>query len=558
MNDEVRSRANSSFVPHPSSFRSAEPTVTTALTGRELHAMMDTAARWLERNAEAVNAINVFPVPDGDTGTNMALTIRAAVDAARGAEEISEVTRAMARGALMGARGNSGVILSQLIRGFAGTLDLCTEVGGQELAGALSSGAATARSSVSNPVEGTILTVATEAARGAREAATENSEILPVLEAATRTAHEAVQQTPELLPVLKEAGVVDSGGLGFAVLLDGALRYLRGEPLPETAEDAGQIDAAWLGGVDAAHAHEGGFGYCTEFVLTGFDIPLDTLRTRLQGIGDSVLVVGEPTLARVHVHTADPGGALSAGAEVARLSQVKVEDMEAQAEQLAARTPPTGPLSVVAVAAGRGLIEALRAMGAERVVTGGQTMNPSTEEILRAIEASRGERVIVLPNNKNIIWTAEQAAKLTERPVDVVPTRSVPQGLAALLAVNPDASAEENLAAMRAAFGAVRTIEVTRAARGVSIGGVAVRPGQPIALLDDELSDAGESPEDAAIAALARSGADGAIVTVFLGRDTPAERGDALADRIREQFPSAEVEVRPGGQPFYDYLISVE
>jgi dihydroxyacetone kinase-like predicted kinase len=232
--------------------------------------------------------------------------------------------------------------------------------------------------------------------------------------------------------------------------------------------------------------------------------------------------------------------------------------MEAQAQQLAARTPPTGPLSVVAVAAGRGLIEALRAMGAERVVTGGQTMNPSTEEILRAIEACHGERVIVLPNNKNIIWTAEQAATLAERPVEVVATRSVPQGLAALLAVNPDAAPEENVSAMRAAYQHVHTIEVTRAARGVSIGGVAVAPDQPIALLDDELSDAGDTPEDAALAALARTGPDGAVVTVFLGRETPEERGDALAARIRERFPSAEVEVRPGGQPFYDYLISVE
>jgi DAK2 domain fusion protein YloV len=411
---------------------------------------------------------------------------------------------------------------------------------------------------VSNPVEGTILTVASEAARGAREAAASDTDVLPVLEAAVDAAHEAVRRTPELLPVLKEAGVVDSGGLGLAVLLDGALRYLRGEPLPDVAEEAGHIDTTWLSSVDAAHAHEGGFGYCTEFVLSGLDIPIDTLRTRLQGIGDSVLVVGEPALVRVHVHTPDPGLALSAGAEMARLSQVKVEDMEAQAQQLAARTPPTGPLSVVAVAAGRGLIEALRGMGAERVVTGGQTMNPSTEDLLRAIEASHGERVIVLPNNKNIIWTAEQAAKLAERPVDVVPTRSVPQGLAALLAINPDATPEENLAAMRDAFPLVRTIEVTRAARGVSIGGVAVEPGQPIALLDDKLSDAGATPEEAALAALQRTGGDGAFVTVYLGRETSEERGDLLAARIRERFPSVEVELRAGGQPFYDYLISVE
>ena len=531
-------------------------TRTTALTGAELHAMIETAARWLERNADAVNAINVFPVPDGDTGTNMALTIRAAVDAAAGAETIGEVTRAMARGALMGARGNSGVILSQLIRGFAGTLDLCPQVGGRELAGALSSGASTARAAVTSPVEGTILTVAAEAGRGAREAATDD--ILPVMEAAVRAAHAAVQRTPELLPVLKEAGVVDSGGLGFAMLLDGALRYLRGEALPEAAEDAGQIDAGWLSDADAGHDHGTSFGYCAEFVVSGVDIDLDTLRTRLQGVGDSVLVVGEPSLARVHVHAEDPGQALTIGGGMGRLSKVKVDDMEAQAEQLAARTPPTAPLSVIAVAAGRGLIAALREIGAERVVTGGQTMNPSTEEILRAIEASHGQRVIVLPNNKNIIWTAEQAARLAERPVDVVPTRSVPQGIAALLAVNPDAEPEENLAAMHEALEAVRTIEVTRAARGVSIRGVSVAPEQPIALLDDELSDAAETPEDAALAALQRVVAARAVVTIYLGRDTGTDRGEALATRLADHFPGVEIEVREGGQPFYDYLISVE
>jgi DAK2 domain fusion protein YloV len=520
--------------------------------------MMDTAARWLERNAEAVNAINVFPVPDGDTGTNMALTMRAAVDAAAGAEAIAEVTQTMARGALMGARGNSGVILSQLIRGLAGTLDRCERVGGAELAGALASGASAARAAVTNPVEGTILTVASEAARGARQAAEGTEDVLPVMEAAATAAHEALQRTPELLPVLREAGVVDSGGLGLTVLLDGALIYLRGEPLPEKVEDAGQIDSGWLSEADATHGHDEGFGYCTEFVVSGIDIALDTLRTRLQGVGESVLVVGEPSLARIHVHTQDPGQALSLGAEMGRLSKVKVDDMETQAEQIAARVPPTGPLSFVAVAAGRGLIDALRAAGAERVVTGGQTMNPSTEELLRAIDASHGEHVFVLPNNKNIIWTAEQAAKLAKRPVHVVPTRSVPQGIAALLAVNPEASPEENMASMQDAVTGVRTIEVTRAARGVRIGGVAVSPDQPIALIDDELTDAAESAEDAVLAALARINAERALVTVFLGRSAEPDRGEALAARVRERFAGSEVEVLSGGQPFYDYVISVE
>jgi DAK2 domain fusion protein YloV len=523
-----------------------------ALDGRELHAMVETATQWLERNAEAVNAIN------GDTGTNMALTMRATVDAAAGAETVSEVMRAMARGALMGARGNSGVILSQFIRGLAGILDLCRSVGGVELAGALGSAADAAYAAVGAPVEGTILTVAREAARGACEQAAVTHDIEPVMAAAAGAAHAAVQRTPDLLPVLREAGVVDAGGLGLAVLFDGALRYLRGEPLPEQAEDAGAIATDWLTQAEAAHGHGDGFGYCTEFVVSGIDIPLDRLRARLQGIGQSVLVVGEPVLARVHVHTDDPGRALSIGAGLGRLANVKVDDMEAQAEALAARTPPTGPLSIVAVAAGRGLIETLRAVGAERVVTGGQTMNPSTQEILRAVQACRGEHVIVLPNNKNIVWTAEQAAKLAERPVHVVPTRSMPQGVAAILAVNPDAPIETNLEAMREAAAAVRTIEVTRAARGVTIRGVAVAPDQPIALIDDDLTTATATPEDAALAALEEAGADRAIVTIYAGHDTELERAQALAARVRERYPGAEVEVRFGGQPFYDYVISVE
>jgi DAK2 domain fusion protein YloV len=529
-----------------------------ALDGRALYAMIETATRWLERNAEAVNAINVFPVPDGDTGTNMALTMRATVDAAAGAETVGEVTRAMARGALMGARGNSGVILSQFIRGLAGNLDLCHTVGGVELAGALTSAADAAYAAVSTPVEGTILTVAREAARVARECAAQTHDILPVMQATVDAAQTAVKRTPELLPVLREAGVVDSGGLGLALLFDGALRYLRGEPLPQQPEDAGSIDADWLAAAEAAHGDGDAFGYCTEFVVRGVDIPIETLRVQLQGIGQSVLVVGEPVLVRVHVHTEDPGRALTIGAVVGRLGQVKVDDMEAQAQALAAQAPPTGPLSIVAVAAGRGLIETLRAVGAERVVTGGQTMNPSAEEVLRAVQACRGEHVIVLPNNKNIIWTAEQAARLAERPVHVVPTRSVPQGIAAILAVNPDAAIAENLAAMHDAAGTVRTIEVTRAARGVTIGGVAMAPKQPIALIDDELTDAAATPEDVALAALERTGADRAIVTLYSGRDTELDRAEALAARVRERFPTAEVEVRSGGQPFYDYIISVE
>lgn len=529
-----------------------------ALTGRELYEMIEMAAAWLERNAEAINAINVFPVPDGDTGINMALTMRAAVDAAGGAESVSEVMRAMARGALMGARGNSGVILSQLIRGFAGDLDLCRTVGGAELAGALASGAATARAAVSKPIEGTILTVADGAARGAREQVARGAGIEPVMAAAVAAAQTAVEQTPELLPVLKEAGVVDSGGFGLAVLLEGALRYLRGEALPERAADAGQIGADWLAAADDADGHAGGFGYCTEFVVSGDDIAVESLRADLLAIGESVLVVGDSSLARVHIHIDDAGRALSLGGAAGRLSKVKVDDMEAQAVSLAMRAPPTGPLSVVAVAAGRGLSEALRSVGAERVVTGGQTMNPSTEDLLRAVEATHGEQVILLPNNKNIIWTAQQAAKLASKPVLVAPTRSPVQGIAALIAMNPEATPEENVAAMNEAAAAVRTIEITRAARGVTINGLAVTPGQPIALLDDELTDAAATPEAAALAALARTDAARAVIVIYTGQETAPAQAEALVSGIRQRFSTAEVELHNGGQPFYEYVISVE
>lgn len=531
------------------------------LDGAELRAMIETATRWLERNAEAVNAINVFPVPDGDTGTNMALTMRATIDATPDHAEvnIAEVTRSMSRGALMGARGNSGVILSQFVRGLAGNLDVCERVGGVELARALRSGAANAYAALTNPVEGTILTVMRAGGEGADAAINSGTtDVTEVMAAAVAATREAVEHTPDLLPVLREAGVVDSGGLGFHVLLDGALRALRGEPLPDAVAEAGQIAADWLSSAGEGEGHGDGYGYCTEFVVSGDEVPLEVLRSRLQSIGDSVLVVGDPALVRIHIHIDDPGRALSIGAEAGRLSNVKVDDMEAQADRLASRLPPTGPLSIVAVGAGRGLVAMLRDVGAERVITGGQTMNPSAEEILRAVQATHGERVIVLPNNKNIIWTAEQAATMADKPVSVLPTRSIPQGIAAILAVNPDAELETNLAAMREAAAAVRTIEVTRAARGVRIGGVAVDQDQPIALIDDELRIAAATPEDAAIQAVQALEGGGGLITLYWGRDTEPERAQSLAARLREQVSGAEVEAHDGGQPFYDYVLSVE
>jgi DAK2 domain fusion protein YloV len=374
-----------------------------------------------------------------------------------------------------------------------------------------------------------------------------------------------VAKTPEQLPMLREAGVVDSGGLGLSVTLEGALKHLHGEPLPVTVEDAGQIDQEWLAGVDQAHGADGErFGYCVEFVVRGPDLAAGELRAGLEQIGSSVLVVGGGDLVRVHVHAADPGAALSRGVALGSLTRVKVDNMSEQARRLAERaaTAPAvaaGPFSVVAVAAGAGLAGTLRRVGAERVVAGGQTMNPSTRELIAAIEGASLPHVVLLPNNKNIIWTAEQAAKLSKKTVDVIPTRTVPQGIAALIALNPEDEPAAGLQAMRDAVGQVRTVEVTRAARRARIDGRPVDEGQPIALVDDELCTTAATPEDAAIAAIERvDPGEAPLLTMYYGASVTADAAERFGAALRETFPGAEVEVLMGGQPFYEYVISVE
>ena len=536
------------------------------LSGRDLRDAFVTAAAWLDRNAEAINAINVFPVPDGDTGTNMAATLRAAAsEAARGDGGAGDVSRLLARGALMGARGNSGVILSQYLRGIADRLAGIEDVDGEALAAALEQASDTAWKAVQNPKEGTILTVAREAGEAARRAADGGCSPCDVLEAAMASARTAVERTPELLPVLKEAGVVDSGGMGLCVVLEGALYHVRGQELPGEALDAGEIRAGWIEQRAGAHDGESAFGYCTEFVVRGLDLDEQRLRADLNPLGDSLLVVGDSEALHVHIHTDDPGAALTVAVGIGRLMKVKVDDMDAQAARLAAGRDDAddpvilGPYAVVAVAAGDGLARALRGAGATRVVAGGQTMNPSTRDLLDAIQQCEAEHVIVLPNNKNIVWTADQAATLAGRSVLVVPTISIPQGLAALLALNPDDPPEDVRDAMSAAAARVYTIEITNAARGASVNGVTVREGEPIALLNDELRAAAATPEAATLAALDLVPMDDApLITIYRGADTRVGEADALAAKIRERLPEAELTVEDGGQPFYRYVISVE
>ena len=527
------------------------------LNGEHLKEMFSVAAAYLEKEAAAINALNVFPVPDGDTGTNMLQTARAALEEAEQApqDNASEVAQAMAHGALMGARGNSGVILSQFFRGLARGLSAKKDFGGEDLALALAEASQAAYRAVSRPVEGTILTVLREAA-----AAAQNGDgVASVLEAATSAAREAVIKTPTLLPVLREAGVVDAGGQGLYVILRGALAYLSGE---DAGSDMAAPELDRPAPVTACEdSHEEPYGYCTEFLLSGQGLDLEEVRGRVNAMGVSTLVVGDEATLRVHVHTFDPGAVLSYATSLGSIRQVKVENMDDQHQEfLAAREAQSaGGVSLVAVAAGDGLKAVFQSLGVEAVVPGGQTMNPSTRELLEAVQSCPTGKVIILPNNKNIIPTAQQAASLTKKEVAVIPSRSIPEGIAALLAFNYEADWAKNLAAMEEAVSKVKTVEVTTAVRASTYDGMSVKAGQAIALLDGELIAAADDRPTAVQAAFeAVKPGPSSIITIYHGADaTPAEAG-AIVQAVRSSYPKAQVELIYGGQPHYYYIISVE
>ncbi|MBI1886106.1 MAG: DAK2 domain-containing protein [Chloroflexi bacterium] len=543
---------------------------------------MSAATAWLERHAPAVNAINVFPVPDGDTGTNMFLTMRSTLEEVARSEppadaKVEQVLAAVARGALLGARGNSGVILSQILRGLARSAEGAEALDAAVLAAGLEEGADSAYKAVTNPVEGTILTVVRDSAAAARDALSRGGpDLIGLMETVVAAAKESVDRTPTLLPVLAEAGVVDAGGQGLYVLLDGMARHLKGEemePAP-VAEEAG-VGQEWLAVTHQLHEREESlYGYCTEFLVSGESLNADSIRSRMQVLGDSVLVVGDERLVRVHVHTNDPGAALSQGTGVGNLVQVKVDNIRQQADRFlelhggrqgvpatpaaAAQAPPQA-INVVAVASGEGMQGVLRSVGATSIVSGGPTMNPSTREILAAVDECPADDVIILPNDKNIILAAEQAVDLAEKRIKVVPTRSVPQGIAALLAMNQEEDVEANASAMAEAAKAVRTIEVSRAVRATSVKGIKIAEGQAIAIVDDELTLAAESPEAALLEAVSGLLADGpALLTIYYGADTPESEAKPVAAGLSQRHPNLETEVVSGGQPHYHYIASLE
>jgi len=554
------------------------------LDGVALSNMIANGAANLSQNADYVDSLNVFPVPDGDTGTNMNLTMTSGAKevAAMNSSDIAEVSSKFARGLLMGARGNSGVILSQLFRGFGKAVEGKTELTTVDFAEALKRGVDTAYKAVMKPVEGTILTVAREAADEALLASESTSDFTEFMKRVIVEAKASLDRTPDLLPVLKEVGVVDSGGQGLLVIYEGFLASLEGKELekPHTPVMDALIEAE-----HHAHAAQGfmstediEFGYCTE-IMVRFqedklkDTPFneDAFRNELSELGDSLLVVADEELLKVHVHVETPGEVITKGQRFGELVAVKIENMRQQHSTILEEEhganqhgiqqaeKPKAPFAIVTVAMGEGVSELFRSLGAAHVIEGGQTMNPSTEDIVKAIESAHAEHVFIFPNNSNIIMAAEQAASVAPCGVSVIPTKTVPQGLAAAIAFNPKADVEMNEHAMKAAAATVKSGQVTYAVRDTSIDGVEIKKDEHMAIAEKKIVSSSPSSLEAAKRLVdALIDADDEIVTILTGEGSSASDVEALTSYIESVNDEIEIEVHDGKQPLYSYIFSVE
>lgn len=554
------------------------------LDGVALSNMIANGAANLSQNADYVDSLNVFPVPDGDTGTNMNLTMTSGAKevAAMNTSDVAEVSSKFARGLLMGARGNSGVILSQLFRGFGKAVEGKTELTTIDFAEALKRGVDTAYKAVMKPVEGTILTVAREAADEALLASESTSDFAEFMKRVIVEAKASLDRTPDLLPVLKEVGVVDSGGQGLLVIYEGFLASLEGKELekPHTPVMDALVEAE-----HHAHAAQGfmstediEFGYCTE-IMVRFqedklkDTPFneDAFRNELSELGDSLLVVADEELLKVHVHVETPGEVITKGQRFGELVAVKIENMRQQHSTILEEEhganqhgvqqaeKPKAPFAIVTVAMGEGVSELFRSLGAAHVIEGGQTMNPSTEDIVKAIESAHAEHVFIFPNNSNIIMAAEQAASVAPCGVSVIPTKTVPQGLAAAIAFNPEADVEMNEQAMKAAAATVKSGQVTYAVRDTSIDGVEIKKDEHMAIAEKKIVSSSPSSLEAAKRLVdALIDADDEIVTILTGEGSSASDVEALTSYIESVNDEIEIEVHDGKQPLYSYIFSVE
>lgn len=557
----------------------------TRLDGKRFAEMIMQGAAHLSNNAKMVDALNVFPVPDGDTGTNMNLSMTSGAKEVKNnvSSHIGRVGTALSKGLLMGARGNSGVILSQLFRGFAKAIEQKDSITSIEFANALEAGVETAYKAVMKPVEGTILTVAKDASKRAVQVSKKQPDIIQLMEEVVKEAKASLNRTPDLLPVLKEVGVVDSGGQGLTLVYEGFLAELKGEKLSEAAAVKPSLNEL----VSAEHhknvqshinTEDIVFGYCTEFMVK-FDeaktaknpFSEDKFRNELSEYGDSLLVIADEELVKVHIHSEQPGEVLSYGQRYGSLINMKIENMREQHSSLLYdegpfTEAPQQPVAkekakygIVSVAMGSGISKLFKSIGANAIIEGGQTMNPSTEDIVKAVKEVNAETIIILPNNKNIIMAAEQAASVVDEKVIVVPSKTVPQGMTALLAFNPASEAEQNENNMKEALGHVKTGQITFAVRDTSIDGLEIESGDFMGISEGKIVVKDKNQVQASKQLLDMM-IDGntEILTILQGEDATDEDVEALVTHIEEKFEDVEVEVHKGNQPLYPFIFSIE
>lgn len=552
------------------------------ITASLLQEMVQAAATRLGKQAEYVNSLNVFPVPDGDTGTNMGMTMDngAKEVADKPADTVGEVGQILSKGLLMGARGNSGVITSQIFRGFGQSIKGKTELDGKDLALALQSGVEVAYKAVMKPVEGTILTVARGAASAALKKSDSTNDAVEVMASALKGAKKALAKTPELLPVLKEVGVVDSGGQGLVFIYEGFMSALNGDYV--ASEDFKATPANMAEMINAEHhkavvghvaTEDITYGYCTEIMVALRQGPTyvkefnyEEFQGYLSNLGDSLMVVNDDEIVKVHVHTEDPGLVMQEGLKYGSLVKVKVDNMrnqhDAQVEKTNIATKPqeeAKDFGLIAVVAGQGLADIFKAQGVDYIISGGQTMNPSTEDIVKAIEAVNAKQVIILPNNKNIFMAAQSAAEVVDIPARVVETRTVPQGFTSLLAFDTTKTLDDNVANMTASLSEVTSGSITLAVRDTTIDGLEIHENDYLGMVDGKILVSDANLETALKATFEQMiTEDSEIVTIFVGEDGEVPLAEELADYLEEKYEDIEVEIHEGNQPVYPYLMSVE
>ncbi|MGK0724395.1 DAK2 domain-containing protein [Aerococcus urinaeequi] len=547
--------------------------------------MLEVGGNRLSENAEYVNSLNVFPVPDGDTGTNMNLTYTSGIERVikQHSDTVGEVGEDLAKGLLMGARGNSGVILSQLFRGFAKAIEGKTTVEAQDFANAFQRGIDTAVKAVMKPVEGTILTVARDSAAAGMQKAEQTDDIIEVMTAVLEEAQTSLENTPNLLPVLKEVGVVDSGGQGLVYIYHGFLESLTGESIPVKSADPNKANVTELAHQEnffntshSVASEDIQFGYCTEIMVkigegetVTDEFDYDTFRNHLDGIGDSLLVVSDDEIVKVHVHTETPGEVMNYGQKFGSLVKIKVDNMRLQHDDIldgkglnqAESTPAVERtnLAIIAVAAGEGIENLFKDMGVKSIISGGQTMNPSTNDILDAINKANADNVIILPNNKNIIMAANQAVEVSEIPAAVVETKYISQGLTAMLGYNPDGALEDNKAAMVAEMANVTSGQVTVAVRDTTVDGLEIHKDYFMGIIDGKIvSEDADLVKETIDMVNAMIDEDKELVTLIFGEETDQATAELIAEAVESANEDIEVEIVDGGQPVYHFLASVE